>query len=183
VIIEPAVEGSAELRDKLLADELDIAILPDSFADARIPGKTVGEVESAWMCKPGLVETGTTLRLHEIAQQRLLVQGDTSGTGRVYDTWMKEQGVRPANTIVVSNLIALLGLTVSGLGVSYLPRDCLAGMVAAGMLSVIEVTPALPKVRYVALHKGEHRSALVASIIMLAQDCCDFTRMFQAGQG
>jgi len=56
-------------------------------------------------------------------------------------------------------------------------------MVAAGMLSVIEVTPALPKVRYVALHKGEHRSALVASIIMLAQDCCDFTRMFQAGQG
>lgn len=183
VIIEPAVEGSAELRDKLLADELDIAILPDSFADARIPGKTVGDVESAWMCKPGLIETGTTLRLHEIAQHRLLVQGNTSGTGRVYDTWMKEQGVRPANTIVVSNLIALLGLTVSGLGVSYLPRDCLAGMVTAGMLSVVEVTPALPKVRYVALHKGEHRSALVASIIMLAQECCDFTRMFQAGQG
>jgi hypothetical protein len=48
------------------------------------------------------------------------------------------------------------------------------------MLAVIEVTPALPVVQYVAMHKGEHRSALTSSIVMLAQACCDFTRMFQA---
>jgi N-acyl-D-amino-acid deacylase len=66
------------------------------------------------------------------------------------------------------------------LGVSYLPRECLAPLVDAGMLEVIEVTPALPVVRYVAMHKGEHRSALTSSIVMLAQACCDFTRMFQA---
>jgi hypothetical protein len=44
---------------------------------------------------------------------------------------------------------------------------------------VIDVTPALPPIAYVALHKGEHRSALVASIVMLAQECCDFSAMFQ----
>jgi hypothetical protein len=64
--------------------------------------------------------------------------------------------------------------------VSYLPRECLEPLVAAGMLAVIEVTPALPVVHYVAMHKGEHRSALTSSIVMLAQACCDFTRMFQA---
>ena len=42
------------------------------------------------------------------------------------------------------------------------------------------MTPALPPVTYVAMYKGEHRSSLLASIIMLAQECCDFTRMFQA---
>jgi DNA-binding transcriptional LysR family regulator len=110
----------------------------------------------------------------------MLVQGNNSGTGRAYDAWMKEQGVQPANVIVVSNLVALTGLTVSGLGVSYLPRQCLEPLVAAGMLAVIDVTPALPVVRYVAMHKGEHRSALTSSIMMLAQECCDFTRMFQA---
>jgi len=34
-------------------------------------------------------------------------------------------------------------------------------------------------VPYVAMHKGDHRSALTASIIMLAQSCCDFSRPFQ----
>ena len=180
VILEPDVDDSLQLRDKLLADELDLVFLPDSFADARMASKAIGEVKSAWMCKPGVVPVDAPLRLHELARQRMLVQGGNSGTGRAYDAWMKEQGVQPADTIVVSNLIALVGLTVSGLGVSYLPRECLRPMVAAGMLAEIEVAPALPVVRYVAMHKGEHRSALTSSIVMLAQSCCNFTRMFQA---
>ncbi len=183
VILEPDVDDSLQLRDKLLADELDLVIVPDTFAESRLPHTVIGQVRSAWMCKPGVVPAASasgTVRLHELARHRMLVQGNNSGTGRAYDAWMKEQGVQPANVIVVSNLVALTGLTVSGLGVSYLPRECLSPMVDAGMLAVIEVTPALPVVRYVAMHKGEHRSALTSSIVMLAQECCDFTRMFQA---
>ena len=180
VILEPDVDDSLQLRDKLLADELDLVIVPDTFADSRLQHKAIGQVTSAWMCKPGVVPAGGSVRLHELARHRMLVQGNNSGTGRAYDAWMKEQGVQPANVIVVSNLVALTGLTVSGLGVSYLPRQCLQPLVAAGMLTVIDVAPALPVVRYVAMHKGEHRSALTSSIVMLAQACCDFTRMFQA---
>lgn len=183
VILEPDVDGSLPLRDKLLADELDLAILPDAFDDARLVATRVGRVESAWMGKPGLVRgTGRgPVRLHELARHRMLVQGSSSGTGRIYDAWMAERGVEPADSIVVSNLVALTGLAVSGLGVAYLPRDCLAPLVAAGMLEVLPVDPALPPVPYAALHKGGQRSALVASIVMLAQSCCDFSRVFQAG--
>lgn len=180
VILEPDVDDSLQLRDKLLADELDLAIVPETFADARLPHKIVGQVTSAWMCKPGVVATGGPMRLHELARHRMLVQGFNSGTGRAYDAWMKEQGVQPANVIVVSNLVALTGLTVSGLGVSYLPRECLQPLVTAGMLAELDVVPALPVVRYVAMQKGAHRSALTSSIVMLAQESCDFTRMFQA---
>lgn len=176
------MDDSLQLRDKLLADELDLVIVPDTFADSRMQSKAIGKVQSAWMCKPGVVAATGTVRLHELARHRMLVQGKNSGTGRAYDAWMKDQGVQPADTIVVSNLVALTGLTVSGLGVSYLPRRCLDPLVSAGMLAVIDVQPALPVVRYVAMHKGEHRSALTSSIVMLAQECCDFTRMFQAQQ-
>ncbi|MGE8318768.1 MAG: LysR family transcriptional regulator [Comamonas sp.] len=179
VILEPDVDDSLQLRDKLLADALDLAIVPETFADARMPHRVIGQVQSAWMCKPGVVQGGA-LWLHELAQHRMLVQGGNSGTGRAYDAWMKEQGVQPAEVIVVSNLVALTGFTVSGLGVSYLPRDCLSPLVVAGMLEVLQVTPPLPVVRYVAMHKGERRSALTSSLVMLAQECCDFSRMFQA---
>jgi DNA-binding transcriptional LysR family regulator len=177
--LEPDVDSSVNLREKVLADELDLVVVPDAFADSRIPSKPVGRVESAWMCKPGLVEAGRRIRLHELATHQLLLQGSRSGTGLLYDSWMKNLGVQPAKPIVVHNLVALIGLTVSGLGVSYLPRQTLAPMLQSGLLAVLEVTPALPVVPYVAMYKGEHRSALLASVVMLAQECCDFSRMFQ----
>ncbi len=186
VTLEPDVDGSLPLRDKLLADALDVIIVPDAFTDSRLPAKAVGQVESAWMCRPGLVQPpapGRPVRLHDLAAHRLLVQGNASGTGRIYDAWMRERGVEPADTLVVSNLIALAGLTISGLGVSYLPRHCLAPLVAAGMLAEIDVQPPLPPVPYVAMVRGDQRSALVGSVIMLAQSCCDFARVFQVGAG
>jgi DNA-binding transcriptional LysR family regulator len=180
VSLEPDVDSSVNLREKVLADELDLIVVPDAFADTRIPSKPVGQVESAWMCKPGFMPADAPVRLHELAAHRLLIQGSKSGTGLLYDTWMKELGIQPANAIVVHNLVALIGLTLSGLGVSYLPKRAVSQMIDAGTLTALDVAPALPSVTYVAMYKGEHRSALLASIIMLAQACCDFDRMFQA---
>lgn len=177
--LEPDVDSSVNLREKVLADELDLVVVPDAFADSRIPSRPVGRVESAWMCKPGLVPAGRRIRLQELARHQLLLQGTRSGTGLLYDSWMKNLGVQPAKPIVVHNLVALIGFTVSGLGVSYLPRQALEHMVQGGLLAVLDVTPALPVVPYVAMYKGEHRSALLASVVMLAQECCDFSRMFQ----
>ncbi|MEJ8847964.1 LysR family transcriptional regulator [Variovorax rhizosphaerae] len=182
VTLEPDVDSSVNLREKVLADELDLIVVPDAFADTRIPSKAVGAVESAWMCKPGLIPQGEPVRLQELARHRMLIQGSKSGTGLLYDSWMKDLGIQPANAIVIHNLVALIGLTVSGLGVSYLPRRTLQQMIDQGLLALIDVTPALPPVTYVAIYKGEHRSSLVASIVMLAQECCDFTQMFQAAR-
>lgn len=181
VTLEPDVDSSVNLREKVLTDELDLIIVPDAFSDTRIPTKAIGRVESAWMCKPGLVKVGKPMRLHELARHQLLLQGVKSGTGLIYDSWMKDLGIQPSKPIVIHNLVALIGLTISGLGVSYLPRDAVSQMLKDGSLVQIDVTPALPAVTYVAMYKGEHRSSLLASIIMLAQECCDFTRMFQAG--
>ncbi|MFZ4479399.1 MAG: LysR family transcriptional regulator [Rhodoferax sp.] len=181
VTIEPDVDASGNLRDKLLADELDLVFVPDVFADPHFSSKVVGQVESAWMCRPGLVEPDRVFRLHELATHRMLIQGSKSGVGLIYDKWMKALGVQPANTIVMNNVLALMGLAVSGLGISYFPKVFLSPMLAADALMVIPCTPALPAIDYVAMYKGDRRSALTSSIVMLAHQCCDFTRMFQTG--
>ncbi|QHJ00430.1 LysR family transcriptional regulator [Xylophilus rhododendri] len=179
VVIEPTVDSSPHLRDQLLAGELDLVVVPDAFGDSRMTSTRIGQVAHAWLCRPGLIATDRAWRLHELAQYRMLVQGPQSGTGRVYDAWLKEQGAEPRDPIQVSNLVAMLGLVMSGLGVTYLPHQCLAPLIAAGMLSAIEVTPQLPPMHYVAMHKVEQRSTLVTAVVMLAQECCDFGAMFQ----
>lgn len=179
VIIEPDLGMAVGLREKLLADEVDLIIVPNAFQETRFSIKSLGLVENVWMCKPGLVDARKGLRLHELATHRVLTQGDKSGSGLIYDRWLKAVGVTPSQTLISNSLIALIAFTISGLGITYLPRQCMMPLVSAGMLEIIKVTPALPDVNYVVMYKGEQRSTLIASIVMLAQACCDFTRLFQ----
>ncbi|HKX44899.1 MAG TPA: LysR family transcriptional regulator [Burkholderiaceae bacterium] len=179
VVIEPDVDSAVVLRDKVLAEELDLAIVPDAFEDPRLGARRVGKVELAWMCKPGLIDTRKPLRLHELPKHRLLLQSGKSGTALVIDRWLATLGLKLTGTLGSSNMLALIGMTVSGLGVTYLPLRCLQAMVDSGMLAVIKVTPGIPEVTYVALYRSDLRSTLIKSIAMLAQESCNFARMFQ----
>lgn len=181
VVIAPQVDASAMLRDKLLADEVDLAIMPQVFDDQRFVARPVGSAEHVWMCKPGLLGRARRLQAHELAGQRLLTQDNRSGTGLLYSRWLRSVGVQPQETLVSSSVVALIGLTVSGMGVSYLPRQCLAPMIASGKLQALNVSPALPRTRYVAVCKADRPSALVTDIAELAQAHCDFGEIFQAG--
>lgn len=174
VTIEPDVDSSVNLREKMLAEELDLIFVPDAFAETRLQTKQVGEFTTAWMCKPGLVPEGKTFRLHELATHRLLLQGEKSGAGLIYTSWMKSLGVQPAKVIVINNLVAMIGLAFSGLGIGCFPEKCFRPTVQSGALALVPCTPAPPLVKYVAMYKGENRSTLISSIVMLAQECCDF---------
>lgn len=179
VVIEPDVDLSTSLRDKLLANEVDLIVVPNAFQDSRFSSKALSAVESAWMCSPSLMDTSKPMRMPELAKYRLLVQGDKSGTGIIYDRWFKSLGMELPSVISSNNMIALIGMTVAGLGISYLPKHCLSALKANGSLAVLRVSPALPRIEYVAMCRGEMHSSLLSSIIMLAQNCADFTRMFQ----
>lgn len=179
VTIEPDVDVSMSLRDKLLADELDLIFAADAFPETKLQTKPVGRIQSTWMCKPGLLDPNKTFRLHELATHRLILQAGRSTAGLLHTNWMKSLGVQPARAVIVNNFLAMIGLTASGLGVGFLPEQCMSGMVANGTLAIVKCTPAAPPVTYVAMYKGEHRSTLISSIVMLAQECCDFSQIFR----
>jgi len=181
VVIEPDVDNSVTLSNKILSDDLDLIIVPDAFADTRLSTAiAVGSVENVWMSKPGIVQTAKkTVKVTELAAFPLLTQGAQSGSGVLYDQWFRKVGFKPASSIICNNLLALIGLTVSGLGVSLLPKRSLSDMVSAGLLEEIKASPSMPDTTYVALCLAEKRSSLIPSIITLAQECCDFTRIFR----
>ncbi|SSW66763.1 LysR family transcriptional regulator [Achromobacter agilis] len=179
VIIEPHVDTSAILRDKLLADEVDLMIVPDVFNDQRFISRRVGEVVNSWMCKPGLVPR-RRLKVQDLIKHRLLTQDERSGTGQLYNRWFRSVGVQPEQTVQSNSLVALIGLAISGMGVSYLPRTFLAPMVESGALEILTVTPALPAAAYAAVFRGDRPSTLIPAIAALAQEHCDFGKIFQS---
>lgn len=156
-------------------------IVPQVFEDQRLVIKRVGTVENAWMCKPGLVASRQRLRMQELARYRLLTQDDRSGTGQLYNRWLQSIGIQPENTILSNSLVTLIGLTISGMGVSYLPKTCLRQMIDAGALQVLSVTPTLPLASYAAVYRDDHKSKFIAAVAALAQETCDFGTIFQTG--
>ena len=178
VIIEPDIDLSLDLKDKLLNDELDLIVIPDVFQDTRLLAKSLRRVESSWMCSPLLLNTTKKIGLKELVKYRLLIQGEKSGTGILYERWFKSLGLEMPITTSTNNMIALIGMTVAGLGCSYLPSACLSSYIESGALAIMNIKPALPFVPYVALQRSDHPSVLIDSVVTLAEECCDFSHMF-----
>ncbi|KVR68989.1 LysR family transcriptional regulator [Burkholderia cepacia] len=180
VIVEAEVELSSTLRDRLSTDTLDFVVAPKSIASERFVSTPLASVENAWMCVPEMVPGRRPIRLHEMGQFPLLMQGKQSGTGLTYGQFLQENGVTAPKLLSSNNLVAQIGLTLSGIGVSYLPQACLQHLVDEGLLGIIRTTPPLPPVEYVALYRSDRPFGLNSEIAKLAAATCDFSSLLLA---
>ncbi|CAM2162963.1 MULTISPECIES: LysR family transcriptional regulator [Burkholderia] len=175
VKVEAEVDLNATLRERLAAATVDVIIVPQMHEVEPYASTLVGQVRNAWMCAASLAPGKRAIPLADIAKFPLILQGGLSGTGYVYSRFLEEQGVALQKVLASNSLIAQIGLTLSGLGVSYLPEACLARMVERRALVVVPTQPALPLVRYVAMHRAEQSHSLSAAVARLAAQSCDFS--------
>ncbi len=174
VTVEAEVDLNATLRERLAAATVDVIIVPRTHEHEPFASTAVGEVDNAWMCAPGLAPRRRRIPLAELAQFPLILQGGLSGTGHVYSRFLEAHGVALQKTLASSSLLAQIGLAQSGLGITYLPKACLARTLERGALVEIATTPALPPIRYLAMHRAEQTHSLSAAVARLAARACDF---------
>ncbi|AYN97030.1 LysR family transcriptional regulator [Pseudomonas sp. LTJR-52] len=177
VALEPSIELSSELFKKLENNQIDLIIVPDIFADPRYVIKPLKSVKNVWMTAPGLYKGEEFMSLQSLAFYTVLTQGGSSGTGLIYERWLAENQVRLNRTLTSNYLIAQVGLTISGVGISYLPYECLKPLISQDRLKVIETRPALPEIQYTAVHRADRFQGLSLAISRLAEQCCDFSRL------
>jgi DNA-binding transcriptional LysR family regulator len=77
------------------------------------------------------------------------------------------------------SLVAQLGLTIAGLGATYIPIRCHEPLVAEGKLVVLDMRPSLPSVPYSAMFRTDQPSHFPMELAEFARDLCDFDRQFQ----
>ncbi|WP_427031378.1 LysR family transcriptional regulator [Halomonas sp. H2] len=176
--IEPSIEISRTLFQKLENDELDLIVVPDVFSDARFVTTPLGSVENVWMAAHGTVEGNNRLGLAEIAEFPVLTQGSQSGSGLIFERWFSEQGVRMRNLLVSNYLLAQVGLTLAGIGISYLPKHCFQFLVDRQMLQILNTTPDLPRVKYSALYRSDRHANINKTIVELATNVCDYGTLY-----
>jgi DNA-binding transcriptional LysR family regulator len=118
------------------------------------------------------------MSMDELAGYTVLMQGNRSGSGVYLSKWLLSQGIVFPNVLTSDNLVALAGLAVAGLGVTYLPRHCFDRLVDDGKLSILKTQLALPAVPYAAMYRNDRPSKFVTAVADLTRQCCDFSQQF-----
>jgi DNA-binding transcriptional LysR family regulator len=174
VIVEAEVELSPTLRDRLAEDSIDFIVVPGGTHSEPYVSTHLASVEIAWMCVPEMTTEKLPISLSEISQFPLLTQSNASITGMMYRRFLQDQDIHARHAFACNNLVSQIGLTISGQGVSYLPRACMQHLVTEGVLKIIRTDPPLPPVEYTAMYRSDHPNSLTRQIAGLAAKCCDF---------
>lgn len=177
VMLEPQVELSSTLFSRLNDETIDMVIVPDVMEDVRYNIIPLESVENAWMCTPDYCSINNVIDLHALSKLNVLTQGSHSGTGLIYDRWLSQNKITTSKSLTSNNLVAQIGLTLSGLGVSYLPLQALRPLVERGQLTIIETSPKLPQVRYAVIYRSDRNSQLYEDVAEYAKNCCDFSKL------
>lgn len=178
VRIEPEVDLSVRLHGLLMAGQVDVIVVPDAFSSNGLIKVALDEVRNNWFCAPGLLDHQQPLSLEDLSHCTLLAQGRLSGSGLLVDTWLATHQASPSAHIPCSSLAALIGLTVSGLGVTYLPDITAAPYLLNGQLVKLDVNPPLPSTPYVALARADSYSPFHRHVMELLGEHCDLQQAY-----
>lgn len=180
VALEPEVDMARNLYERLIDEKLDVIVIPETFSAPEVTAVKLADVQNEWMAAPGVVRgTDTVLDLQELSNYPILSQGTRSGSGLYFSKWMRNQGIVFPRQISSDSMTALLGLTIAGLGISYMPRDCFNSLIEAGKLEVVAAAPPLPLVPYSAMYRNDRPSSVSQAVVDLARQTCDFSSQFQ----
>ncbi|MCJ2129277.1 LysR family transcriptional regulator [Methylobacterium sp. E-045] len=179
IVLEPEVEQSTTLFENLRNGALDFIVTPDVFRQPRFRSVALASVRSAWMCSPVLLRDRGVVELAELARFSILTQGNRSGSGVVFDQWLQACGVSLPHMIQSNSLVAIVGLTLAEIGISYLPERCFDGLIERDRLRVIETNPPPPPITYVVTFRETEASNTVESISRITRSACNFTNPIQ----
>jgi DNA-binding transcriptional LysR family regulator len=147
---EIAVDISPHLQARLLAGELDLALLLGPVTDPRARNVPLGEHAMAWVASPSLPFDEGPIGLGDLANWPIL----SYPSGTLPHTQLAALFCRPdlpaVRIFTSSSLAAIVRMAVDGIGIGVLPEAVAASELAAGRLRVLEVVQTLPPLRFTA---------------------------------
>lgn len=171
----PEIDGGMTLYKRLAEDSLDVALMPGPFWSYEYDCVPLASIRNVWMASPRLgIDTSQVLSPFDLVQHPVITQPTNSALTHLYDAWFAEQGMGVKRVLTCNSLGLVAQLTMLGLGISYLPPSYFAPLTSRGDLVQLNVAPDLPRVHYYAVYKKTVMSPLVAKVIEMAQEVCNF---------
>ena len=170
--VRVTVEQSERLEQKLLANELDFALIEGIAHDLNIVSEAYMEDHLSVICATdkGWAQ-GQTISKEEFQNQRFLLREKGSGTREVFERVIAQAGIRIIPAWEAMSTTALVNATIKGLGIAILPHRMILPALRQGLISTVKVDGlSFNRSFYIIHHKDKFLTASAKRFIALCKD-------------
>jgi DNA-binding transcriptional LysR family regulator len=115
------------------------------------------------------------LKAKELSQHPVITMTEGSGLTRAFDAWAAEQVLRMERIVASNSLMAIIGLTMADVGLSFLPEEFMRPWIDRGSLIALRSVPPLPTLRYCFLHRDDDRRAMLPILLQCVAEVAQFS--------
>ncbi|CAM4339293.1 LysR family transcriptional regulator [Bordetella muralis] len=148
LVLEPQVVLTRQLERLVQRGELDFAVIAGTPVSSSIDSQVVAQVPFSWVASPRFVRAGQRLVGEDFGRLDILTHPPESGLATVFNSWLTVHNLKVQRAIVCNSLTTITGLTVSNMGLSFLPSEYVQPLVERGKLVTLSSEPALPALDY-----------------------------------
>jgi DNA-binding transcriptional LysR family regulator len=174
LLLRPYVDLAGVLERKVLRGELDFAVAPGPGREHSLQRDLVKEVSFDWMVAHDQFPSEGILTSQYLESATIITMTDDSGLTQSFDGWCQVQGIRVRKTIACNNLTTIIGLTIAGLGLSFLPTAFTESCVRNGLLRQVDSTPRFPSLNYHFISREDDKRTMVQILRRYVNDVANF---------
>lgn len=170
--VRVTVEQTERLEQKILANELDCALIEGVAHDTNIVSEAYMEDHLSVICGADKGWTqGQNITIEEFEKQRFLLREKGSGTRDVFDRIIAQAGIHVVPAWEAMSTTALVNATINGLGISVLPHRIVLPALKQGLLCTVKVQDLIfSRNFYIIYHKDKFLTASAKQFISLCKN-------------
>ncbi|MGJ8544518.1 MAG: LysR family transcriptional regulator [Sulfitobacter sp.] len=175
--LELRIGSAFELRQMLIRNELDFAVVPSALHPPGFTAKKVASLATSFCAARDHYAPDTPLTKELLSGTALIVQDNTL-FDQVVARVLADAEPEVGNVIVADGLLGLIALVAANRGISVLPDFLLDG--APFNAAITRISPQFKPdpLAYVALYADNTHSPAVLTLIDMLQDACGFDGFF-----
>lgn len=144
------VDSTDNLRNSLIAREIDIAFLMGPIAEVSVTNREVCEFEMVFAASPDITALHAVWDINHIASQKVLTFAQNTRPSRHLRELLTPHVQGTLDLTTSSSLGALVRLAKSGFGICAVPKAVIANELASGELEGLNTTFQLPSISFTA---------------------------------
>lgn len=138
--VKVLVGPSDQLEQKLLAGELDLALIEGTVHSGGLVAQPYMEDSLSVICPAGgSFRPGQVISIDEFRKQKFLLREHGSGTRDIFDLEMERAGISVEPIWEGMSTTALVNAVINGLGIAVLPSRMVRGPLQRGMVVAVKV--------------------------------------------
>lgn len=170
--VRVTVEQSERLEHKILANELDCALIEGIAHDPNIVSEAYMKDHLSVICGTDKGWTqGQVISIEDFQRQRFLLREKGSGTREVFDRVITQAGIHVTPVWEAMSTTALVNAVINGLGIAVLPHRMILPALRQGLIYTVKVEGlSFSRNFHIIHHKDKFLTASAKKFIALCKD-------------